>query len=501
MTPRAHRILLALQLLFFIGWGLRAILLDRQPSGADAFAYQTLRLHADINAGSMLPWLFGLGYKGPAAPLLAYPLALLTGQMLLACRLVSLAAHGLALLASFALARALIGRATAGQWAVLLLGSNQMVFGWARMDFQESLLALLVTATLLFILRLRLFRRRQALLLGALMGVGILTKLGFIPFMVVPGLWLVWRHGRHLRTLPSVLITATTAAAVAAIWAWPNAGWIYRSVFMVSHPGRDLLGNTRLYLSHGATWGLLVAALLSAVVIWRRYPAARRTAMLLGLFVSGSTALFALLFDYWSRYLLPVYPAAAALAGAGVVLASERLPVNLARATGALLAVSQLLPFVQLNLAPEQGWTNRAYNFGLYAPDRRRFVGLPQTVRALQPPGGQVLVIVEGAFPPTRFEGHLELWQFRGLELWPLTLDQAESRLAAGTPVPAVLVSDARPPEAYDGGKRLACPAGDSPPIGPGSTPQSRWLALQKRRCVAKVIDLDGLAYRGYWLE
>ena len=501
MTRNQDRALLLAQVLFFLGWGVRALLLDRQHTGGDSFTFQTLSLYTAVAQGGLsdiFPWMSGMGYKGPLAPLLALPLVGATGQMLLGTRLVSLLAHGVALVQTHALARQVSGQPAAGQWAVLLLGTNQMVFGWTRMDFQESLLTTLLLTLLLLLLRVRFTRARHGLLLGSLLGLGLLTKLGFLVFAVAPGCWLLARRLRDRRTLLPLFLAAPVAAAISAPWVVPNADWIYRSFFMVAHTAEHLLADTAAYLGEPSTWGLLLAAAAgAALLIWMR-PTGRWPVALLVIFILGAVGLFITLFEFWARYLMPIYPPAAALAGAGLAYLMSRRRKWLTWPAGALLALGLLVTFVQANMAEVTGWHQRDFTAGMISPDRRPFDGFARVIRRLLPHGGEIRIIVDGTFPPNRLEGAPELWHFRGLRFRALSMDQAKKRLAWGETIPVMLVTEARNHADPEAAVRGTCPASESELASAPWNKERRWLGRLGHRCLLGVVDPDRVVYSGY---
>ena len=501
MTRNQDRALLLAQVLFFLGWGLRALLLDRQHTGGDSFTYQTLNLHhALVTEGlsGIFPWMSGMGYKGPLAPLLALPLVGATGQMVLGTRLLSLLAHGVALVQTHMLARHISGQPAAGQWAVLLLGTNQMVFGWTRMDFQESLLTTLLLTLILLLLRVRFTKARHGVLLGVLLGLGVLTKIGYLAFAVAPGCWLLARHVRDHRTLLRVALAAPVALAVAGPWAASNAGWIYRSFFMVAHAADDLMADAVAYLGEPSTWALLLGAGAGALLLFWLRPASRWPLALLVSFILGAVGLFVVLFEFWARYLMPIYPAAAALTGSGLALVLSRGSKWMTWPAGAALAGALLLGFTNANTETISGWHQRDFTAGMVAPDRQAYDGFARTVRRLLPHGGDLLIIVDGSYPPNRLEGVPELWLFRGLRFRGLTMDAAQKRLTRGETVPVMLVSEALNHVDPQASVRGTCPASEAEPKSAPWNHERQWLSRQRSRCVLGVVDPDRVVYSAY---
>jgi len=220
---------LAALIAFSLGWDLWAVLTDLRLSGSDTFTPQLLSAYENYQQsglGGIIGWMGQTGYKEPLAPLLTMPLLLILDQVPLAPRLVSVLAHAVLTWQCYHLARCLGGRVWAGLWAALIMITTPLIFGWARLSFHEPLLAVMVLGALQVMARAPLVRFRQAVLLGLLLGLDLLTKLSFIVFMVAPGVWFVLRrHGEEIFMLMDRGSDPNRLTALFQIWRYRGRGF------------------------------------------------------------------------------------------------------------------------------------------------------------------------------------------------------------------------------------------------------------------------------------
>jgi len=496
-------VLLSALAIFIVGWDLWAVLADLRPSGGDTFTNTTLHLYDHLTKEN--PWGFFStdGPKGPFAPLLSLPFLVLLGQVPLATRLVCVAAHGALVWQTYDLGRRLYGGPWTGLLASVMLSTSPMVFGWARLDFHECLLASVVTATLQLMVRARLDGPILSLLLGLVLGVGILTKLGYVVFMVAPGIWFVLRRLRGVRSGLYLLLTLGFMSLVAYKWVRNNMDTIMGNYHMTTSFREAWWLKAAAYVADPPTYLLFAAGLAAVAVLWWKRLADRWVLALYVPFIGLSLVQFSMLFDYWTRYTVPLYPAASVLAAAGLVLVLGRLPRLPARLLAAAFAGYLLVSFVQLNLAPVVGPNAREFTFGMFVPDTRPYDGLSRAMGVLRPLGGKVLLLVEPGPAHTRWAGMEQIWNFRGVPLNKMDPGEFFRHQPEGQGVSVLFI---RP----EGSHSFPAPgryAGRCPTFSPPDSSDSnqpvpddlQWLAGQRDlRCLYTAVDPDGLAYTAY---
>jgi hypothetical protein len=429
---------LALIISFFVGWDLWAMLVDNRPTYAsDSALYYTLKAYLTGDLWQGLSILAHSRGKGITHCLLALLLAPPVGDVTLAARLISVISHGATIWIAHRLAVAMTGDRRAGLWSALLCGCSPMLFGWARLEFRESLLTATVAATLLMMQRTRLDRLRTDIGLGGLLGLGIMTKLSFVPFMVAPGLWLVATRARQPRTWGHLALALATMTILVLPWLIINWADICENAFAsaaytTAGPGQKALQ----YLQLPGVWWLSTLALLSVPLIWRQGRKVDRAAFLLLLLTAaGAMALFIFHFDYWSRYILPAFPPLAVLAGSGISILLRRLPARMGRLATSVLVLGASTLFVSWNLDPARlmGQADREYYAGMVGPDARSYDAYPRAVRQL-PREAPVVVVFDSPEADTLPQTWMA-WAARGLALMPASVDGARKLSAAGQPV------------------------------------------------------------------
>ena len=437
---------------FLLGWDLWAVLLDQRPdNGSDAFVHQAVLSVRLLQAGDLSSlWELLQRPKGPVAPLLGALLLWPVPDFPLGPRLVSVLAHGALVFQTYALGRRLAGSATIGLWCALICGTSPMVFGWGRLAYHDALLAAVVTAALQLMLWVRLRRPGPAMVLGAVLALGVMTKPSFIVFMAAPAAWFLIRRLRDRRAALMLLVMlATTAAALAPWIGYTAARYGFDQYVSLSRPEAGLMAvllvNAEEYLSLPGSWPLLLLALTSLVVLWLRRSVDRWSLALPGSFLIISLALFFTCFHVWSRYILPIFPAAAVLAGVGIGRAQQRLGALAGRAMGGALVVSLLGLYVLLNLGGIQssgaeGVPSREEYCGLVSPDLRPHDAFPGAARALRRHGRRVLVVYHSHEALSNAEDEVALWRFSGIDIVPMKLAEAKSAVSDGKTISVLQV-------------------------------------------------------------
>lgn len=494
---------LAALIAFSLGWDLWAVLTDLRLSGSDTFTPQLLSAYENYQQsglGGIIGWMGRTGYKGPLAPLLTMPLLLILDQVPLAPRLISVLAHAVLTWQCYHLAGRVSHGAAAGLWAALIVITTPLIFGWARLSFHEPLLAVMVLGSLQVMTRSPLTRLRQGLLLGLLLGLGLLTKLSFAVFMVAPGIWFMLRHLRSRRSLAMVGVTLAVMGGLSSLWIVPNAQVIYYNLLMSTSSQEGWLEKAQGYLGIIESWGLLSVALGSALVLWVKRGEKRWVLGLLASFIVVPLILFILVFDFWTRYTLPIFPVAAVLAGAGLAHLGGRLPTLLSWPAGMLIAILLLAYYLQLNLAPVRGANPRDFFAGMTSPDRRDYPAFPGTYKALRRHGEEIFMLMDRGSDPNRLTALFQIWRYRGRGFRILDLNQTRLLLQQGRAASVLMIRGAVDHEMHREEVDQPCP-----PLRSGDLPRRQWSEARRwldqvrpRRCVRAMLDPDGVAYVAY---
>ena len=253
-------------------------------------------------------------------------------------------------LAVFGLGRRLLDD-DAGLLAAFLFATAPFVV-FSLLNFQLDLpLAAMVALALYTIARTEdLSVRRWTLGLGLVLGLGMLTKPPFAAYLSGPLLWIAWRAlrapDRRVRLL-RLLAAVGVATAVALPWYGPRlvglpTQIINRSFKQAAESGHApaLSGSSLLFYPEWIVpqWGLLATALLLwGIVALARRPQAR------GLLWAALAPflIFFLIQNKNLRYTLPLLPAAALAAAAGVSVLPPRARRGLGWAC-AIVGVAQV---------------------------------------------------------------------------------------------------------------------------------------------------------------
>jgi hypothetical protein len=229
--------------------------------------------------------------------------------------------------------------------------------------------------------------------------------------------------------------------------------------------------------------GLIVAgAVAGTVALWRwarpawRYVWPLAGAVGLSLIVHGLGA------AVWSRYLVPLVPMAAVLAGAGMSVTlgrlGQRLSVALPRALSWGLVSAMLGAFVGTNLVGDDNLQGpRAESAGLVSPDPRPYYGFSKAARAWGATARTFSWVKDSNFAAADTADVEVLWSSRGLNLTEATGPLMEQ----SQPAAVMMVR-------YHADQ-------------PVQETEATWLLKQKNtRRIWTAMDPDGLVFQAYWL-
>lgn len=502
LSQRLRRVLLGLLVLFLLAWDMWAIVLDRRLKLPDTFVMHTLQLQMALENGFFWAWLENLGPKGPLPPLLAYPLLLLTGKAPLAMRMVTVLAHGGLVLQTYDLGRVIWGRANAGLWAALLLGTCPFIFGISRLSYHDFIIANATVGAMQIMLRCRLDRWRPAFALGVVLGLGLLLKHSFSLYMAGPGIWFVLRRVRGPRNLLYLGVMAAPMAAIAAIWAVPNglAVWenLSANTSLVDVPITQELG---FYLTLPGALPILVLAMLSALVMGGLRRISLWELLLLFTFIPMMWGFHQV--TSAARYMIPVLPLWSVLAGGGIAAVQGKLPRQVALVLGLGGALGMLIMVTVLNLRgiePPPGVVREDFG-GIISPERREHDGFARAVKAMGAHGPEVFLIFDSVMSHCEKIGHEVLWTWRGTMVLPIRPPRVKEKLAAGEGVNVLYVrqfpdrplSDPPPTDMWPPARE-----GEHGSINDMGRRVS-WLARREdRKLVATARDPDGVVFEAY---
>lgn len=203
------------------------MLIGRDAAGHLRDAMHDRVLLTPFSLRSLFATVVSSDFRPPAFYLLAQPFLWLPGAPMQSAQLLNVLLHGITILLAWYLAREV-----ANQWvalfAALLMALLPMVAGMARLFYNETLLAALVTFNLLALYRSRGFGNRAwSLAWGISAGVGMLVKWTFPIYVAAPALVVLWQSRRTIaptfvwswRTLAWSLLAG---AAFLALWWLPN---------------------------------------------------------------------------------------------------------------------------------------------------------------------------------------------------------------------------------------------------------------------------------------
>lgn len=445
LSRRWAQLALALLLLFFLAWDLRAVLADHRLTPTDSTTEEGVGLIDALTGGRGFWAGMAEMRKGPLAGLLVQLFGHLVGDLMIAARVLSVLLHGLLLWMVNQLARRLTGRRIAGLIAAALCGLTPALYGWFRLDFHEPLVAVAVVGVLWILVR-GLKSARSAVALGMVAGLGILSKVSFPIFVVFPGLWFVATQIRDRKTLLRVLLAALVAALIISWWVIPNFGMLVSYAAMSTQRSeQSWLFKLECYsFTMRGVLPLMLGGLAGAMVAWRRRMMASWTIWLLLLGQLGGLALLSFVFDLWTRYEVPLLPIAALLAAVGLIglfdgvaerWPHSRRPVLL---LAALSGMSLVGHYCWLNLQVPDPTVERALLDGMVAPDRRPRTAYRDAVifsRGLRAPGVLIMKQRDELACGPRHVITEAIWSDRGFAPALIPHAEAAAKLRQGHPV------------------------------------------------------------------
>jgi 4-amino-4-deoxy-L-arabinose transferase-like glycosyltransferase len=316
---------------------------DTRPPTYDmaGHASVTLRVANHIAAGELRPaarLLLVQNYP-PLLYLTAAPLAIVGPPTIDTLTLVNLFFLALLMLATYGIARELVGP-DYGLVAGALVSLYPLVYGLSRQLLVDFPLTTTVTLTVWLLLRAGRFDSSwRSLALGVALGFGVLSKTTFVSFVAAPLLIAAVRALKQpsRRRLLNLGLAAATPAVMAARWYLPNLSnqlrFIRFQAFAAAAEGDPQVSSLASWLYYLSAAGevqimlpLLVALLAAivAVVLSRRLRSDWRVWMMLA-WLAVPYVLVSLQPNKDPRYSMPLLPAAAVITALGLSTIRVRL--------------------------------------------------------------------------------------------------------------------------------------------------------------------------------
>ena len=321
LSPNQEKLLVLAAAAWMLLWGVTAILSNGRPSGPDGVFPRVWSLFNMLRfdgPGSFLVWIVDKKTHPPLPALYGTALAAIFGPSRETVRLGGLLLQLVLLFQVRGLILALTSCRTSAVLGCWLVAALPVTAGWFRMDFHEPMVSVLLMATLGMAARWRVHRAKEAALLGLMVGLGSLSKLGYGVFILAPGLIIIARFLRDPRTRGKAPIVALTMAL--------SGGWWYLLCFdelpryMAMSISQQFMLAERLAVYCLEAPELTFLGLLALVGIpatLRAFPGARWGILLLGAtLVFGAGALL-FWFDTHIRYIIPLHGVAMVLACSG----------------------------------------------------------------------------------------------------------------------------------------------------------------------------------------
>ena len=433
--PGLNSLPITILLLFLGAWGAWAVGTDNQPTFADGLVPDSETLASTLlGKYGLTNYVEQLRYRPPLSHVPSALLFLINGLPdLLLARVGVLLQYLLMVWVAYSIGLVAAGRGPA-LLAAVWLGTTPMVFGWGRMAYMDTGLALMVLVSLRLLMANNLARARDGILLGLAVGGGLLTKVAFPIFAVGPVAWLLALKVRSLRAAGVLALAVVTSLVVISWWLIPNLTAIQ------TNAGMSATGSTfgpHMLVTMGTVFrisvltipggvALFASSLLVSVAALILKPAAgpgRQVIVLFQLTMLLSLGLL-LLFQPLTRYMVPVYAVAAVLGGislGGVIMDRAR------RAAWPIiggLSACLLLLFVLLNLGvvkhaiPKDSIvpsaSPRISSAGMLTPDRRDYGAVPHLRQFLTDAGFEdCLVLANGPWVSERVQCSLDMYNAR----------------------------------------------------------------------------------------
>lgn len=219
--------------------------------------------------------------------------------------------------------------ARAGWYSAAILATTAGWFAFSHLAVTDlPMSATFAAAMLLFLPWLDRRERRGLMPAGALLGLSILAK-GLVPLVLAAPL--AWEGRKHLRDLAlPVAIAAVVAAPWYVLCATVNGPVFFKEFFWEHHFGRFATAE----LQHVQPFWFYVPVLLAGMAPWspllplalRRNVWSDARLRFLALWLLFGLVFFSLSTNKLPGYLLPLFPAVAALAGTGLAAARGAAP-------------------------------------------------------------------------------------------------------------------------------------------------------------------------------
>ncbi len=318
MNKRDAQLNIAAAVAWAMVLGAWVIALDHSVSGPDSLMPICYKLYAslrDKNWEDMLNWVWTCEVHPPLPYVYSSLVSMMGGFGLKIVRFSCLLLHGVAIVQVYLLTFATFGRRTAGVIAALLAATIPVVLGWFRLDFQDAMVSVMVLATLQQAIRTDLRRSLPAAMLGIVLGIGSLSKLGYCALMLGPALVFLASRMRGWRGVLNAGLAVAVALAVSGWWYLALMTKIRENFHASTSGAISLYERVQLYTLDSP--GNLLLLLLSVggvlLVCWRRE--LTRPAVLLVASTWGLGYLtFITIFDVQGRYLLPLHMVGCVLA-------------------------------------------------------------------------------------------------------------------------------------------------------------------------------------------
>ena len=238
--------------------------------------------------------------------------------------------------------------------SVLILNTFPLVFAMSREFLAEFGLMMFVVIWVYYLLQSRGFeKRRECFFLGIILGAGMLMKVSFAFYILIPSLYLFLKRALVMRKFPldyafNIVLISVLGTSIAAVWYLRNLSTVIAFSFSSGYGSlaenyamgdifsmKTILGYWQYLINYGisAYYFLIIVALFIIAMILRirinsLYKMSSQYFWLLILWIVVPFLLFSLGTNKDYRYIIPFCPAIALMMGTGIVrIASRRLIV------------------------------------------------------------------------------------------------------------------------------------------------------------------------------
>jgi hypothetical protein len=333
-------------------------------------------------------WLESTGHRPPLPAILNLPAMLLIEDQVNAIRYTELVAYLLCLLLLFRLGERLSGGA-AGLMAAVLFGLFPHTVGWSHMANADPYIWLSLLLLFSILLRLDMRSTRHAVALGCAVGLCAGVRLLCFPYLTGAAFYIALTTRWKLKTAGNLLISGGCVMAICGWWFLLKTERWEDTIIMASGNSTVSMGrDISIYLDNGLDV-FIIGAMLAGIVALRGRLMPWRRLLLFALWILVPLAQFLFVWDSWSRYLLPLFPACVLLIAVVLERGMVRWPARLRVATRGgvfILAALPLLYFIIMYDVPMQT--------GFISPQDLPFDGFSRTIAVL-PQGTPVLVVNE----------------------------------------------------------------------------------------------------------